>query len=129
MMRFLYSIGFLVPCMGLSLQAANNLHVLHPVPVKATTASSTTQVKDQSRKGTKTATATSKAAPATTSKQESRLIATGSPHSSTSKTHKSPEAVSHAAPATPHRSMIGAISERLARGTAYWAGEGDRYTG
>lgn len=133
MTRYLYSICLLILGMGLPLHA-----VVGPrLPVESTSkpankrnVTSATHSKDQSHKTTKTVVATTKPAPAPS--QTSKQTLHASEPTATSARASSQGSVarmsspSHSSSASCDRTASG---ERLARVTAYWAGEGDYYTG
>ncbi len=134
MIRYLYSLCFVIGCTGLPLQAKGTLPVSSapPTPVKAAKTESKPVVpakpvvtQDTTRSAVSIVTTTTSHEPA---------------KPTVAKTSDSPAPASH----TPLQSSRGSValssshtsasgrpnaSERLARLTAYWAGEGDYYTG
>ncbi|HEY0255902.1 MAG TPA: 3D domain-containing protein [Candidatus Methylacidiphilales bacterium] len=131
MIRYLFSIGSLVFCLGYPLQAKDITHSA-PVPSsvskKKEASSSVSPIKDQSRKTSTIANQkeSKSSSCATTSTSSSKKHETSGPTArptspssiASSSSDKHPSTVSHASPGC-----------RLARVTAYWAGEGDYYTG
>ncbi len=116
-MHYLYSAGFLICCMGLPLQA-KDISPSIPSP-------SSIHAKDRSEKTS------------TASKQESKAPTTVA-STSTSKKPKAPapttkvSSSSTASASSDKKKSVASKAKdggRLARLTAYWAGEGDYYTG
>jgi len=103
MIRYLYSISFLVSCVGLPLQA------------KDVTPSS---LKESKRTATVTA------------RQNTKASSSATTSVSNSKKHETPGSLTQASPSSAKKetSSHTASNGRLARVTAYWAGEGDYYT-
>jgi 3D (Asp-Asp-Asp) domain-containing protein len=127
MIHYLFSFGFWISCMGLPLLAKDTTSSLHPPSSSkgnstSTLATSNSPAKKENektsvaRKDTRTSSATTSTS---TSKnhETSGLVAKASPTPSSSSAKK--ETASH---------IDTASNERLARVTAYWAGEGDYYT-
>ncbi len=127
MIRYLFSIGFLVFCSGLPLQAKYVAPSL-PSPSSLTKGKSDStpvpsSTKGQKEKASATAKSDTKSSSATASTSTSKKHETSGPvaKTSSSSTSKKQQVASS-------RSRSGS-GERLARLTAYWAGEGDYYTG
>ena len=139
MIRYLYSLCFVIGCTGLPLQAKGTTPVSSapPAPAKstktaaktATTPAKPTVTQDTTRSTVASTTASShdkpKTMPAKTTVAKTSEISLPASHT-TLQSSRGSVSVSNSRTSASGRPTAG---ERLARLTAYWSGEGDYYTG
>lgn len=124
MIRYFYSIGSLVFCMGMPLQA-KNITLSLPAPSSisesksGSASTSRAQAKENKEKTSIASRQSTKSPSVTTSISSSKKQETSGSIAATSSTSSAKKQTAS------HTSSSG----RLARVTAYWAGEGDYYTG